>query len=120
LVDGLTDAPRYATAVAQSDVLQLEASAEDWGRSLIPEDILESPPDVLVIVPRRELHTVPLHLVRTAAKDRLAFTSGVTYASSMTSYCRSALLNRGRRPEGVRRAAVGGGVDVKLDLLPGA
>jgi hypothetical protein len=115
LVDDLTDSLRDSAAVAENDVPRLEAFAEDWGRWLVPEDILEVPPDVLVIVPHGVLHTLPLHLVRTAAGDPLACASGVTYASSMTSYCRSVMLNRGRSPRSSPRTAAGGGVDVKRE-----
>ena len=102
-----------STAIAEGDLPELEAFASEWGRALLPPAVLESPPDVLVLVPNGFLHVLPLHLVRTNDGRPLICESGVAYSSSMSSFCRSAQLNPARNAGGGRvPAAAGGGVDV--------
>jgi hypothetical protein len=101
------------TAIAEGDLPELETFASDWGRGLLPPAVLESPPDVLVLVPNGLLHVLPLHLVRTNAGFPLACESGVAYSGSMSLFCRCAMLNPARMGVAVSApVAVGGGVDV--------
>jgi CHAT domain-containing protein len=113
LVDGLAGNLRDLTAVAEADLPRLEEFAAGWGRRLIPTDVLDSPPDVLVFIPHDFLHTLPLHLVRTTAGPPLALASGVAYSSSLSLFCRCASRNKARQGLPTAVAAAGFGVDVK-------
>ena len=59
--------------------------------------MLESPPDVLVIVPHGFLHDIPLHLVaRNDDAEPLGCASGVTYVSSQSLFARCVARNQAR------------------------
>jgi hypothetical protein len=117
----LRDELRDTLAIARGAVPHLERFSSEWGRRLIPDDVLAAPPDVLVIVPHASLHDVPLHLVALDGGDLLGFATGVSYASSRSLLARCAARNpaRGNIPptheldnEQEARNFVGGGTDV--------
>jgi CHAT domain-containing protein len=117
--DFLQDAVRLRDEVANVELVagrrlrRLETFAGGWGRELIPEPVLENPPDVLVLVPQGFLHRLPLHLAFAEDERALGWHSGVAYSSSLTTFCRSATRNRApRERRGRDRLARGGGSDV--------
>lgn len=93
-VDAVRYEVRRTMSVARGRVPRLKAFAEDWGRSLIPHEVLSDPPDVLVIIPHAILHDLPLHLVHTHADVPLGAVCGVCYCSSMTLFMRCVTRNR--------------------------
>ena len=82
---------RDTMAIARGRVARLRDFAEDWGRDLLPARLIDSPPDVLVIVPHSFLHGVPFHLVKTGRDGKsLGSLVGVSYASSRSLFVRCA------------------------------
>lgn len=108
----LRDEVANVELVAGRRLRRLQAFAAGWGRELIPEPILEDPPDVLVVVPQGFLHQLPLHLAFAGDERALGWHSGVAYSSSLTTFCRCATRNRIRERHGRDRLARGGGTDV--------
>lgn len=93
----LRDELRDSMSVARGRLPRLREFASGWGRDLLPQSVLESPPDILVIVPHGFLHDIPLHLV--ACNDHaepLGCASGVTYVSSQSLFARCVARNRAR------------------------
>jgi hypothetical protein len=125
-VDALREELRNTMSLARGRVPRLRAFADSWGRALLPGPVLESPPDVLVVVPHSFLHDVPLHLVRLGPDGApLGATAGISYASGRSLFVRCAHRNpaRARDPRqwrfpASRRAGagpstlIGGGADV--------
>jgi hypothetical protein len=97
--------------VSRGRVPRLREFAAGWGRGLLPPEVLESPPDVLVVIPHEFVHQLPLQLVLADDGRALALHSGVAYCSSIT------LLRRvtRRRPPVLARIAAAAGVDVLDD-----
>jgi hypothetical protein len=104
-------------AVARGRVPQLNDFADTWGRELLPDVLLESPPDVVVLIPHSLLHDLPFHLVKNyQGGEALGTTVGVSYASSRSLFVRCAARNTARHANGdggVPRSFIGGGSDVK-------
>jgi hypothetical protein len=123
-LDGLREELRRTMAVARGRVPRLRAFGEDWGRALLPPELLADPPDVVVLVPHAMLHDVPLHLVNTNEGEPLGVRAGVSYASSQALFTRCASRNPARWRDlaawrldgpntGARQArVVAGGTDV--------
>jgi hypothetical protein len=96
-VEELRDELRDSMAVARGRLPRLQEFASGWGRDLLPQSVLESPPDVLVIVPHGFLHDIPLHLVaRNDDAEPLGCASGVTYVSSQSLFARCVARNQAR------------------------
>lgn len=94
-VDDLRRELRDTQSVSEGLTPRLEEFSRNWGRALLPPEILAQPPDVLVIVPNSWLHDLPLHLVQCDGKP-LGALCGVTYASSHTLFIRCTKRNRQR------------------------
>jgi CHAT domain-containing protein len=95
-VDNLRRELRDIRAVAGGRTPQLTEFADSWGKTLLPREVLEHPPDVLVIVPHGWLHDLPLHLVSSDDGRPLGARSGITYASSHTLFTRCTERNQRR------------------------
>jgi CHAT domain-containing protein len=95
-VDNLRRELRDIRAVAGGRTPQLTEFAHSWGKTLLPREVLEHPPDVLVIVPHGWLHDLPLHLVSADDGRSLGAHSGITYASSHTLFTRCTERNQRR------------------------
>jgi CHAT domain len=98
-VDDLRRELRDTQSVSEGLTPRLEEFSRNWGRALLPPEILAEPPDVLVIVPSSWLHDLPLHLVRCDGRP-LGALCGVTYASSHTLFIRCTERNRRRGGDG--------------------
>jgi CHAT domain-containing protein len=96
-VDNLRRELRDVRAVAGGRTPQLTEFAESWGKTLLPREVLEHPPDVLVVVPHGWLHDLPLHLVSSDDGRPLGTRSGITYASSHTLFTRCTERNQRRK-----------------------
>ena len=92
-VDALRRELRNTQSVSEGLTPQLDEFCRNWGRTLLPPEILAHPPDVLVIVPNSWLHDLPLHLVQCDGKP-LGALCGITYASSHTLFIRCTKRNR--------------------------
>jgi len=117
----LRDELRDPLAIARGSLPKLRSFSSDWGRRLLPKQVTEAPPDVLVVIPHAALHDVPLHLVEFEDGLPLGSVTGVSYASSRTLFSRCAARNpaRGHSPPTnelvsgqVAHEFVGGGTDV--------
>ena len=97
--------------VSRGRVPRLREFAADWGRDLLPAEVLASPPDVLVVIPHEFVHQLPLHLVLADDGRALPLHSGIAYCGSIALFCR---LTRRRRPR-AQRVGVAAGVDVLDD-----
>jgi len=96
-VEELHDELRDSMSVARGRLPRLREFASGWGRDLLPQSVLESPPDILVIVPHGFIHDIPLHLVaRNDDAEPLGCASGVTYVSSQSLFARCVARNRAR------------------------
>jgi len=109
LIAGLREELDDPAKVARRRLPLLRAFA-NWGRRLIPDEVLEHPPDVLVIVPHDFVHQMPLHLVAAEDGRALAVHSGVSYCSSISLF--SWIVRRRRHWSSGPPLAAGGGVDV--------
>jgi hypothetical protein len=114
-IDALRGELRNTVAVATGLVPELARFARDWGRTLLPDDVLASPPDVLVIVPHAMVHDIPFHLVHTDAGPLLGTRSGVSYTSSISLLRRCILRNPIRIEARKPRTVLCGATDVLAD-----
>ena len=99
--------------VSRNRVPRLREFATGWGRDLLPREVLEEPPDVLVIVPHELIHQLPLQLVAADDGRALAVHAGIAYCSSVSLFCR--IMRRPRRPGHPARVAGAAGIDVLDD-----
>jgi hypothetical protein len=98
-LNGLREELGDPMRIATGRVPRLAAFSADWGRGLMPDVLLDDPPDVLVVVPHGPLHDLPLHLVETQDGSLLGARCGVSYSSSRTMFLRCAERNRARGAE---------------------
>lgn len=87
---------RDGTKIMNEKTPRLESFALDWGRALLPSSVLDTPPDVLVLVPHDYLHGIPLHLVSTSQGLPLGALTGIAFNSSMGQYLQSTYHNFAR------------------------
>jgi hypothetical protein len=95
--DGVRGELRDTIDVSMGRVPLLERFVTEWGRELVPSELLDAPPDVLVIVPHAFLHDMPLQLALTSTGAPPATTCGVTFASSMSLFTGCVERNPARR-----------------------
>jgi hypothetical protein len=98
--------------VSRGRVPRLREFVTGWGRDLLPREVLESPPDVLVVIPHEFIHQLPLQLVVADDGRALALHSGISYCSSIALFCE---VTRRRSRAQTARVAAAAGVDVLDD-----
>jgi CHAT domain-containing protein len=111
-IDELRGELRKTRVVARGRVPLLQEFTESWGRALLPEEVLATKPDVLVVIPHAALHDMPLHLVAADSGPPLGAQVGVAYASSISLLARCAARNPARENDAPPRSLLGGGTDV--------
>jgi CHAT domain-containing protein len=113
-IDLLRDELRDPMAIARGRVPQLDRFATDWGRRLLPPDVLDEPPDAVVFFPHGAVHDLPLHLV-SGPDEPLGLHTAVSYASSWSLFARCLTANPARAmpdPQGAGLRALVVGKDV--------
>ena len=127
-IEALRDELRSPRILARGAVPRLREFASEWGRLLVPDAVLASLPDVLLIVPHAALHDLPIHLVNVGDPPApLGTRAGIAYASSQTLFLRCVSRNPARKRDPRRwtfdedraprghtrpRRMLGGGADV--------